>query len=62
MAYGLSTRAYIENGPVDQVARADERRSTARSWHALSEAGRLALIERALRPANDRIDEYPLAL
>jgi hypothetical protein len=62
MAYGLSNRAYIENGPVEQVARADGRRSTARSWRALSEAGRLALIERALRPANDRIDGYPLAL
>ena len=30
MAYGLSTRAFIEDGPVDQVARVDAGRSTAR--------------------------------
>jgi hypothetical protein len=62
MAYGLSTRAFIEGGPVEQVAKLDELRSTARSWRALSEAGRLALVEQAVRAANDRIDEFPLAL
>jgi hypothetical protein len=62
MAYGLSTRAFIENGPVEQVAKADAERSTARSWRVLSEACRLAVIEQALRPANDRVDGYPLAL
>jgi hypothetical protein len=62
MAYGLSTRAFIEDGPVEQVARAGTMRSTARSWRALNEAGRLAIIEQALRPANDRIDGYPIAL
>jgi hypothetical protein len=62
MAYGLSTRAFIEDGPVEQVAKAGIMRSTARSWRALSEAGRLEIIERALRPANDRIDGYPIAL
>ena len=35
MAYGLSTRAFIEDGPVEQVAKAEAIRSTARSWHAL---------------------------
>ena len=35
MAYGLSTRAFIEDGPVDQVAKADRQRSTARSWRHL---------------------------
>ena len=30
MAYGLSTRAFIEDGPVVQVANADALRSTAR--------------------------------
>lgn len=62
MAYGHSTRAFIENGPVEQVARVDAARSTARSWRALDEARRLELIERALSPANDCIDEFPLAL
>jgi hypothetical protein len=61
MAYGLSTRAFIEDGPVEQVAKA-EGRSTARSWRALNEASRLEVIEQALRAANDRIDEYPIAL
>ena len=35
MTYGLSTRAFIEDGPVAQVANADALRSTARSWRAL---------------------------
>ena len=62
MAYGLSTRAFIENGPVDQVAKAEAVRSTARSWRALNEACRFEIIEQALRAANDRIDGYPIAL
>jgi hypothetical protein len=62
MTYGLSTRAFIEDGPVEQVAKAETIRSTARSWRALSEATRLEVIEQALRAANDRIDEYPIAL
>jgi hypothetical protein len=62
MAYGLSTRAFVEDGPVEQVARVDAIRSTARSWRALNDAGRLKIIEQALRAANDRIDGYPIAL
>jgi hypothetical protein len=62
MAYGLSTRAFIEDGPTEQVARVHSRRSTARAWRALDEARRLELVERALVPANDRIDGFPLAL
>lgn len=62
MAYGLSTRAFIEDGPVEQVAKAQALRSTARSWHALSEACRLAIVDKALRAANDRIDGFPAAL
>ena len=60
MTYGLSTRAFIENGPVEQVAKVEELRSTARSCRILSHECRLALIERAV--ANDRIDAFPLAL
>lgn len=62
MTYGLGTRAFVEDGPMAQVALAQSLRSTARSWRALDEARRLELIERALKPANDRIDAYPLAL
>jgi hypothetical protein len=62
MTYGLSTRAFIEDGPAVQVAQADSLRSTARTWRALDEARRIELIELALRPANDRIDQFPLAL
>lgn len=62
MAYGYSTRAFIENGPVEQVAKVDSIRTTARSWQALTQSCRLALVEQALRAANDRVDGYPLAL
>ncbi len=62
MAYGHDIRAFIENGPVEQVEKVKAGRSTARSWRALNEARRLALIERALCPANDPIDDFPLAL
>jgi hypothetical protein len=62
MTYGHSPRAFIEDGPVELVAKADSLRSTARSWHALDDAHRLELIETALKAANDRIDEFPLAL
>ena len=43
MTYGLSTRAFIEDGPVVLVAEADSRRSPARNWRALDEAHPLAL-------------------
>ena len=62
MAYGLSTRAFIEGGPVEQVAKTETPNSTARSWRTLSEACRLALVEQAVGAANDRIDAFPLAL
>jgi hypothetical protein len=62
MSYGNSIRAFIEDGPVEQVAKVDAGRSTARAWRALDAAHRLEVIERAQSPANDCIDEYPLAL
>ncbi len=62
MTYGLSTRAFIENGAAAQTILAQASRSTARSWRALDEERRLAIVERALKPANDLIDAYPLAL
>jgi hypothetical protein len=62
MTYGLSTRAFFGNGPVEQVEEVEAIRSKARSWRTLNEASRLKVIEQALRAANDRIDGYPLAL
>jgi len=62
MTYGLSTSAFIEDGPEVQAMRTRSSYSTARSWRALTAERRLALIEQALAPANDRIDAYPLAL
>ena len=63
MAYGLSTRAFIEDGPVEQVARAEaeplDRPLLAGAERSLPARGRSSS---ALAPANDRIDGYPLAL
>jgi hypothetical protein len=62
MTYGLRTRAFVEDGPVTQVAQAETLRSTARAWRALDEAHRIALVDSVLNVANDRIDAFPLAL
>ena len=62
MAYGLSTRAFIEDGAIEQVAKTESGSSPSRAWRALSEACKLEVIEQALRAANDRIDGYPMAL
>jgi len=62
MTYGLSPRAFVEDGPEVQAMKVRSIRSTARSWHALDGESRLAAIERALKPANDLIDAYPMAL
>lgn len=62
MTYGLSTRAFVEGGPAEQVAKAQSIRSTARSWHALSARRRLAIVEQALNAANDCSDGFPHAL
>ena len=62
MTYGLSPRVFVEDGPAEQVMKVASTRSTARSWRALDADGRFAAIERALKPANDLIDAYPMAL
>jgi hypothetical protein len=62
MTYGHSTSAFIENGPVEQLAKASALRTSARAWRVLDEARRLELVERVLFPANDCIDSFPLAL
>lgn len=62
MILGHNVRAFIEDGPAVQAIRVREARSSARSWHALNPERRLALVEHALKPANDIIDDFPLAL
>jgi len=62
MTYGLGTRAFSEDGLHSNASDPNSTRSTAKSWKGLDEARRLALIERALNPANDFFDALPLAL
>lgn len=62
MTYSLHKEIFVEHGVAAQLADLRSTRTTARNWHALDEARRMALVDRALRPANDRIDAYPMAL
>jgi hypothetical protein len=62
MTYGLSKAAFIEDGPAATALKMQATHSTARAWHALDPERRIALVERALKPANDLIDAYPVAL
>ena len=62
MTYGLNTGAFIEDGPAVTVIEAQALRTTARAWRALDPELRFSLVTRALKPANDLIDAYPLAL
>jgi len=62
MPYDLSTALFVENGPSVQAGHVIQTRSTARTWRALTADCRVALVEHALKPANDLIDAYPLAL
>jgi len=62
MTYGLDTAVFVEDGAAARAQNTRLSRSTARSWSMLDRDRRLALVERALRPANDLIDGYPIAL
>ena len=65
MAYGLNPRLFVENGPTLHAARTRTPRSSMafRAWGALDADRRLKLIDMTLRhPANDLIDEFPVAL
>jgi len=64
MAYGLNPRLFVENGPAVMAAESQPARSSTvyRAWGDLSRECRLAVVERALHPANDIFDEYPVAL
>lgn len=61
MAYGLSPRLFVENGPAIHAAAV---RSRSSAWRSLDPERRLALVSRALaRPANENLaDGYPVAL
>ena len=63
MTYGLSTRAFIEDGPAEQVA---EARRTPLDGPLVARPGRSpparARSSGRSTPANDRIDAFPLAL
>ena len=63
MAYGLNPRLFVENGPAIHAAKARARSSSDafRAWGRLDAKGRLELVEKALRHAND-CGELPLAL
>lgn len=62
MTYGLNRAVFVEDGAAMRAEQVRLARSTARSWSMLDHDRRLALVDRALRPANDLIDGYPLAL
>lgn len=61
MIYGFGTRAFVEGGSSEQASEACPQRSAPNDWRTLSEACRLALIERSLMPANDLGDGFPAA-
>ena len=53
MAYGLNSAVLTNNGPVAQRQEAQLPDPNRSSWQLLSEACRLALVERALTGAQD---------
>ena len=63
--YGLDPALFIEDGPAVHAASAAAARRVTRfgRWRKLDEERRLQAVERALKtPANDLIDDFPLAL
>lgn len=64
MAYGLDPRLFLENGPALQAAAAHSRSSSNayRAWTRLDSERRIALVERALRPAANDSADLPIAL
>ncbi len=64
MTYGLNPRLFVENGPAVTAADVRSPRSSMvyRGWRGLDPQRRLAIVEKALEPANDVSDGYPLAL
>ena len=59
MTYGLDRVLPAEN---EAFAGPRPRRVGFGRWRSLDAQARLQLVERELRPANDLIDQYPVAL
>ena len=63
MTYGLSTCVPTEDALTRQaLARAEGSWGGYQAWRRLNADHRLQLVEKALKPANDLMDPYPLAL
>ena len=64
MTYGHRTRASAANAAAVEraLARASGTWGGFQAWRQLDSDRRFELVEQALKPANDLIDEYPLAL
>lgn len=62
MAYGNSSLAFIDDLTANDAGEAASSNLAARSWQSLSEACRLALVERSLRGPNELADGLPAAL
>ena len=63
MTYGHSTRLSAENAAVQRaLVRASGTWGGYQAWRQLDAESRLALVEDALRPANDFVDDLPVAL
>ena len=65
MTYGLNPELFVEDGPAVHAASIASARNFARfhRWRSLDPRNRLELVEEALKaPANDFIDNYPVAL
>jgi hypothetical protein len=62
MTYGHSTRAPVDTAVEKAVARASGTWGGYQAWRQLDADRRFQMIEQALKPANDCIDAYPVAL
>jgi hypothetical protein len=63
MTYGHSTRALADSAVVEKaMARASGTWGGYQAWRQLDPDRRLQVIEQALKPANDCIDAYSIAL
>ena len=65
MTYSLDRGLFVENGPAELAAAAAEARPAVRflPWRMLDAEHRLRAVENALKlPANDVLDDLPLAL
>lgn len=65
MTYSLSRGLFVENGPAEQAANVAAARPAVRflPWRKLDAKRRLEAIEIALKaPANDLVDDFPVAL